>query len=289
MSMSSSMIEEQVHRRAGAVERNGSSVQRHAAYFGWKVAIDLAVAYLLLVPVSAAIVILVLLVRATSRGPGIFRQVRVGKDGRHFMMYKIRTMRVDAEAASGPVWTQPHDPRVTFMGRLLRKLHLDELPQLYNVLRGEMSFVGPRPERPEFVPILSQALPGYRNRLVVRPGITGLAQLNLPPDSDLLSVRRKLVLDCEYVRTAGLWLDCRLVACTAARMLRLTLLGVLGLRRDVLLLEHAEPEALDLPPGGLAALHAAHANGNGTVPLKSAAGEGTMMAGWKSPGSNRPR
>ena len=130
-----------------------------------------------------------LLVRLTSRGPGIYKQARVGKDGRKFMMYKIRTMRQDAEAASGPMWTQAHDPRVTFLGRVLRKLHLDELPQLFNVLKGEMSLVGPRPERPEFVRVLAEAIPGYRNRLAVRPGVTGLAQVNLPPDTDIASVR----------------------------------------------------------------------------------------------------
>ena len=161
-----------------------------------------------------------LLVRATSKGPGIYQQMRVGKDGRRFMMYKIRTMRVDAEAASGPVWTQPHDPRVTYLGEILRKLHLDELPQIFNVLRGEMSFVGPRPERPEFVRVLSETVPRYRDRLAVRPGITGLAQINLPPDSDLMSVRRKLALDLDYIERGNLWLDARLFLCTALRVIK---------------------------------------------------------------------
>ena len=171
-----------------------------AGWFRWKPAIDWTVALLLLVPAGAIVAILVLLVRATSKGPGLYRQIRVGKDGRHFTIYKIRTMRADAEAASGPVWTRPHDPRITLLGRILRKLHLDELPQIFNVLRGEMSFIGPRPERPEFVSVLAAAVPGYRQRLAVRPGITGLAQVNLPSDTDLSSVRRKLVLDCEYLQ-----------------------------------------------------------------------------------------
>jgi len=152
------------------------------------------------------------------------------------MMYKIRTMRQDAESASGPVWTQVHDPRVTLLGRVLRKLHLDELPQLFNVLKGEMSLVGPRPERPEFVCVLAEAVPGYRDRLAVRPGVTGLAQVNLPPDSDIASVQRKLVLDCEYIEHGGLRMDLRLMLCTFLRIFKTPerwLLAGLGLAREV--------------------------------------------------------
>ena len=122
------------------------------------------------------------------------------------------------------------------MGRVLRKLHLDELPQLFNVLRGEMSLVGPRPERPEFVCVLADAVPGYRNRLAVRPGVTGLAQINLPPDTDITSVQRKVILDCEYIERAGLWLDIRLLLCTSLRIFKLPerwLHSLLGLGRAV--------------------------------------------------------
>lgn len=210
---------------------------KSSAYFRRKAILDRTLAALLLVPGLPIIVLLVLLVRLTSRGPGIYRQVRLGQRGQKFMMNKIRTMRLDAEAASGPVWTaQARDPRVTPVGRVLRRLHLDELPQLLNILKGEMSLVGPRPERPEFVHVLAEAIPGYRSRLDVPPGVTGLAQLNLPPDSDLLSVRRKLVLDREYIEQAGLWLDLRLLACTFFRMMRLPegwLLSTFSLRRHV--------------------------------------------------------
>ena len=155
-------------------------------------------------------------------------------------------MRHDAEAASGPVWTtQARDPRVTRVGKVLRRLHLDELPQLINILKGEMSLVGPRPERPEFVHVLTEAIPGYGSRLDVPPGVTGLAQLNLPPDSDLTSVRRKLVLDREYMEQAGLSLDLRILASTFFRMLRVPerwLLSMLGLRRTVTL--SAIPEGI---------------------------------------------
>jgi len=213
----------------------GEFATRHCAgYFHWKVAVDLAIACLLLVPIGFMIALLVLLVRMTSKGPGIYRQIRVGKDGRQFMMYKIRSMHVNAEAASGPVWTQSGDPRVTFLGVVLRKLHLDELPQIFNVLRGEMSFVGPRPERPEFVRVLSEVIPRYRDRLVVRPGITGLAQINLPPDTDLMSVRRKLALDLDYIGHGNLWLDTRLLLCTALRVFKVPecfLTGILDLQR----------------------------------------------------------
>jgi lipopolysaccharide/colanic/teichoic acid biosynthesis glycosyltransferase len=161
---------------------------------------------------------LVAMVRLTSGGKAIYRQARVGEGGNTFTMYKIRTMVSNAEARSGAVWTQPGDPRVTAVGRVLRRLHLDELPQLFNVLKGEMSLIGPRPERPEFVEILAKDIEGYRNRLLVRPGITGLAQINLPPDTDLESVRRKLVLDLEYVEKANLLLDARMFLCTLVRL-----------------------------------------------------------------------
>jgi lipopolysaccharide/colanic/teichoic acid biosynthesis glycosyltransferase len=198
----------------------------------------------MLVPGLPVIAVLVVLVRLTSRGPGIYKQERVGKDGRKFMMYKIRTMRHDAEAATGPKWSQARDPRVTPLGRVLRKLHLDELPQLFNVLKGEMSLVGPRPERPEFVGVLAQAIPAYRNRLAVRPGVTGLAQINLPPDSDLASVQRKLVLDCEYIEHGGLLLDMGLMLCTLLRIFKIPghwLHVALGVARKVKL--PALPEA----------------------------------------------
>jgi hypothetical protein len=159
----------------------------------------------------------------------------VGKNGRKFFIYKIRTMIHNAEVRTGPVWTKAQDSRVTSLGRVLRKFHLDEFPQLFNVLRGEMSIVGPRPERPEFVEVLSGQIPDYSNRVVVYPGITGLAQLNLPPDSDLNSVRCKLVLDLEYVERAGLFLDICLLICTLLRIFKLPALRVLGLQRKVVL------------------------------------------------------
>ena len=209
------------------------------AYFRWKAVFDRVFAILLLIAGLPLIALLVVLVRLTSRGPGLYRQARVGRDGRPFEMFKIRTMRHNAESGTGPIWTQTvHDPRITPIGRILRKFHLDEVPQLLNVVKGEMSMIGPRPERPEFVRVLAESIPGYRNRLIVAPGVTGLAQLNLPPDSDLNSVRRKLALDCEYICQAGPWLDARLFLCTGLRMLKVSegrLLHFFALHRAVIL------------------------------------------------------
>lgn len=192
-----------------------------AAYFHGNGLLSRTVALLLFVLSLPIIIATIVAVRITSPGPAIFKQTRVGRGGRLFVMYKIRTMRVDAEAASGPVWTQTNDPRVTWLGRWIRKLHLDEFPQLINVIKGEMAIIGPRPERPEFTQKLEAALPGYLDRLAVRPGITGLAQINLPPDTDLESVRRKLSLDLMYVREGSLGLDLRILACTCARLFAL--------------------------------------------------------------------
>jgi len=168
----------------------------------------------LLVPVVPVIGMLIVLIRCTSRGPGILRQPRVGRHGAVYTMYKLRTMRCDAESATGPVWSTCKDARRTWLGRLLRIAHLDELPQLINVLKGDMSLVGPRPERPEFVNVLEEKVPGYSARLSVLPGITGLAQVNLPSDTNIASVQRKVRLDVEYIRTADLLLDVQIILCT---------------------------------------------------------------------------
>jgi lipopolysaccharide/colanic/teichoic acid biosynthesis glycosyltransferase len=215
-------------------------------FFRTKEFLDRLLGLLLLVPALPMIAILVVAIRLTSRGPGVYRQVREGKQGRIFTMYKLRSMRLDAEAKSGPTWSASGaDPRVTWLGFWLRRLHLDELPQLLNVVRGEMALVGPRPERPEFVKVLAEQIPGYEDRLVVLPGITGLAQINLPPDSDLDSVRRKLIVDVDYIETAGFWLDGRILFCTLLRMFWIkgpAVTRVLGLERVVILPASAPPK-----------------------------------------------
>jgi lipopolysaccharide/colanic/teichoic acid biosynthesis glycosyltransferase len=169
--------------------------------------LDFPTALVLFILTSPLLLIAALLVKLTSRGPVIYSQVRLGRGGEPYRLFKLRTMTHNCEKESGARWSTPGDSRITPVGRFLRKTHLDELPQLWNVLRGEMSLVGPRPERPEFVPQLEQAIPLYRQRLQVRPGVTGLAQVQLPPDTDLDSVRRKLAYDLYYVQHVGYWLD----------------------------------------------------------------------------------
>jgi lipopolysaccharide/colanic/teichoic acid biosynthesis glycosyltransferase len=191
-----------------------SSTTGYEAIKPW---IDCALAVVMLV-VSAPIILLsLLLVRCTSRGPALYTQKRLGLAGKVFTIYKIRTMYQDSECHCGPRWCVPGDPRVTPVGRFLRRCHLDELPQLINILRGDMSLVGPRPERPEFLAHLERSLPSYRQRLNVRPGLTGLAQVQQPPDEDLLSVRRKLNYDLCYLERMNLWLDVRLILATALK------------------------------------------------------------------------
>jgi lipopolysaccharide/colanic/teichoic acid biosynthesis glycosyltransferase len=190
---------------------------------------DFAAACCLLVPAAPLLLLSALLVKLTSRGPVFYAQTRLGRHGRPYRIYKVRTMYHECERQSGPRWSTAGDPRVTPVGRLLRRTHLDELPQLWNVLKGDMSLVGPRPERPEFIPALERCLPHYRQRLLVRPGVTGLAQVQLPADTDLESVRRKLAYDLYYVRKLSPWLDLRLLLGTALKVLGVSppLLGML--------------------------------------------------------------
>src|SRR5262249_6782677 len=157
--------------------------------------------------VAPVILLCAVLVRLTSRGPAFYSQVRLGRGGRPYRIYKIRTMYHQCELKSGARWSQAGDPRVTPVGRFLGSTHLDELPQLWNVLKGDMALVGPRPERPEFIPALARAIPLYELRLLVRPGVTGLAQIQLPPDTDVQSVRAKVAHDLYYVRHMSLWVD----------------------------------------------------------------------------------
>jgi len=198
----------------------------------------------LLVGLAPVFVLVALAVRLSSPGPVIYRQTRVGlnrrsgvdrrEDGRGahgvdrrrldrrtiasagclFRILKFRTMVEDAETTGGPRWAQKNDARVTPLGRLLRHTRLDELPQLVNVLRGDMSFIGPRPERPFFVERLRRAIPGYMERLTVAPGITGLAQVEHTYDTNVEDVRLKLEYDLRYVRDRGLAADLRILAKT---------------------------------------------------------------------------
>ena len=142
----------------------------------------------------------------------------MGRGGRVFTLYKIRTMAHDCESLTGPRWCIPGDPRITPVGRVLRHLHLDELPQLFNVLKGEMSLVGPRPERPEIVKKLRQVVVGYDRRHAVKPGITGFAQIHLPPDSCVRSVKNKLAYDLFYVRHRSAGMEIVILLATGLKL-----------------------------------------------------------------------
>jgi sugar transferase (PEP-CTERM system associated) len=158
--------------------------------------------------IAPLMVVIALLVKLSSPGPIFYRQERVGEKGRIFPLFKFRTMRIDAEAGTGPVWAAfGPDPRVTPVGRFLRKVRLDELPQLLNVLRGEMSFVGPRPERSHFVETLRQVIPYYDERHSVKPGITGWAQIKFGYGATLEDAEEKLQYDLYYVKHLSLIFD----------------------------------------------------------------------------------
>lgn len=187
-------------------------------YMPWKGMMDWMGALALLLCLAPVIVLAALVVKLTSRGPAFYRQTRLGKGGRRFLVIKLRTMVHNAEALTGPVWAKKQDPRVTRFGEFLRFTHVDEFPQLVNVLCRQMSLVGPRPERPEIAHRLEWDLPDYPLRLQVRPGITGLAQVKLPPDNTIEDVRRKLAHDLYYVRHCDPWLDLRILAYTGFQL-----------------------------------------------------------------------
>ena len=210
---------------SSASDRSG--VQRAA---GWpRRAVNLLLALIATIITLPVMFLIALLVRLTSRGSVLYTQVRIGLDrrapvvggqnhrrerdlgGRPFTIYKFRTMRVDAEHGSGAVWAQQRDPRVTPIGRLLRQYRLDELPQLLNVLKGEMNIVGPRPERPTIFAELREHIAEYPLRQRAKPGITGLAQINHHYDRSLDDVRTKVHYDLEYIRRQSVTEDFRIM------------------------------------------------------------------------------
>jgi lipopolysaccharide/colanic/teichoic acid biosynthesis glycosyltransferase len=217
-------------KRIFEVALQGSSLRSVNAYLKRGLDIMLAIIFLLLS--SIFFLMLPILIKLDSRGPVFYSQMRVGHNrrrqnrrnlsvatsmnqrngdrrtggfyGKPFNIYKFRTMREDAEKKCGPVWASDNDPRITSVGRLLRRTHLDELPQLFNIIKGDMSFVGPRPERPFFVDQLVVKIPRYSERLNVTPGLTGLAQIKTGYDVSLESVKEKLSYDLEYCQNGNL-------------------------------------------------------------------------------------
>lgn len=183
---------------------------------GWdhifKSMFDLLLGSLILLVLSPLMVIIGLLIKITSKGPVFYRQKRVGMDGRLFDMLKFRTMRVDAEKETGPVWAKPNDPRRTKIGGLLRKTSLDELPQLFNVLKGEMSLVGPRPERPQFVEEFKTRIPSYMLRHKIKAGMTGWAQINGWRGNT--SLEKRIEYDLYYIQNWSIGFDLKILLMT---------------------------------------------------------------------------
>ena len=177
--------------KLAAVTRN--AVHRFVAWIGM----------LLSLPV---VLLTAILIKLDSRGPVFYKQERIGKNGRPFVLVKFRSMRVDAEK-EGPVWATKGDDRTTRVGRIIRKIRVDEIPQFWNILRGEMSFVGPRPERPHFVAQLAQEIPYYEQRHLIAPGLTGWAQIKYPYGASVEDARQKLQYDLFYIKNHSLFLD----------------------------------------------------------------------------------
>ncbi len=205
-----------------------------------KRSMDIVMAGLAIVVTAPLWIVIAIAIKLNSQGSVFFKQDRVGENkryrerrkesrgtdrragqsfGRSFTMYKFRTMNIDAEKETGAVWCQENDPRITTLGRVLRKTHLDELPQFVNVLKGEMSMIGPRPERAQIIPTLNQSIKKYSKRLRVKPGITGLAQVRQHYDSTLSDVKKKVHYDLLYIRKMCLLMDLRIIFGTFVVML----------------------------------------------------------------------
>jgi len=190
-------------------------------YLQFRPLMDYGISFIGLLIALPVLIVTGMAIKITSSGPVFYTQVRVGKDGRFFNIIKFRTMRADAESQTGPVWTKKNDSRITTIGRFLRETHIDELPQLINVLKGDMSIIGPRPERPHFVDMLNEEIHGYTRRLDVKPGITGLAQCYCKYDETISDVKRKLRYDVLYIKNKCWRLDMEIIW----RTLNISLLG----------------------------------------------------------------
>lgn len=176
--------------------------------------LDISVSILILIITSPIIFVTSIAIKLDSKGPIFFRQERCGLNGKSFKMVKFRSMRQDAEKKTGPIWSMKNDPRITKVGKFLRKVRIDEIPQMYNVLKGEMSLVGPRPERPFFVEKLANEIPYYKRRLRVRPGITGWAQVKHKYDETIDDVKTKLQYDLFYIENISLRMDLKILVRT---------------------------------------------------------------------------
>ncbi len=180
---------------------------------------DFILSIILLVLLLPFLALVAVIIKSESKGPALFSQERVGENGVPFILYKFRSMRTDAEKISGPVWAEEDDPRVTKVGKIMRKLRIDELPQLWNVFRGEMSFVGPRPERRFFIDQLLKSVPYYNERFSVKPGVTGWAQIKYPYGSTEKDALEKLKYDLYYIKNLSFAFDLTIIFHTVKIML----------------------------------------------------------------------
>lgn len=181
-------------------------------YAAIKRALDIVAGVVGLVLLSPLFLLIALLIKTFSPGPVFYSQVRVGKDGQPFRMFKFRSMKLDAEKGTGAVWAKEKDDRcIPVIGDFMRKAHIDEIPQFFNILKGDMSLIGPRPERPEFVEKFKAQIPDYEKRLAIKPGLTGLAQVWYRYDRNLRDVQKKIKYDLLYIRKLCLWTDFRIL------------------------------------------------------------------------------
>ncbi len=208
--MSTSAINRQAS--AGALTQAAAQTSPDYASSIRKRAFDVAASVVGLTATAAVFPIVYLAVKASSPGPVLYKQARVGKGGRVFNVVKFRTMRADAEFDGMPRWASQRDPRVTMVGRVLRRTHIDEFPQWWNIFAGDMSVVGPRPERPEFTASLSSEIPGFAERTRVKPGLTGLAQVKAGYARSARDARTKLAYDRAYIQRCSLTSDVRIIA-----------------------------------------------------------------------------
>ncbi len=196
----------------------GLMTQLARRYFALaKEVVDIVLGFIALVLSLPVLAVCALIIRLSSKGPVFFTQNRVGKGGKLFKMHKLRTMHVDAESASGAVWASKEDTRIVATCRWMRRSHLDELPQLINVVKGDMSLVGPRPERPDILAELEKRYPQVRRRLAVRPGITGLAQVRNGYDTSIDAFRHKLEADLDYIERSNWSTELRIMAATLGK------------------------------------------------------------------------
>ena len=182
--------------------------------------IDVLISLLALILLMPMSLVLILLIMLTSHGSIFYKQIRVGKNGIHYQMYKFRSMYEDSEYITGPIWATREDKRITSIGKIMRKFHLDEIPQFINVLSGHMSIIGPRPERPEIIKSIIKDIPYYSNRTQIKPGITGWAQIKGSYDNSINDVNTKLKNDFYYIEHSSFLLDIKILLLTLLKIMK---------------------------------------------------------------------